>query len=253
MSIDTRKAYLDKTVTPRISNIQGNREMLRTRLTCFDPNDPTRMPWYGNVTENVSDGDELPDGGSLINRTASWSINMNLRGYNVDGAADFWVNADFPAETAAYGVSTTLPVHSAEDPAPCTPLELALGTCPSPSYYVIDLAFSSTEPTLSPMDACSRSGVTFTYEHNSTFTLHAPNSTILQEPACANGMVLRIDVKPSLICMLDPELCGATLGATYTIYAAWTETSVNPPAETGTVLHEPVIYSYDPKECSMPN
>lgn len=41
-------------------------------------------------------------------------------------------------------------------------------------------------------------------------------------------------------------------GAAYTIHATWNEPSSNPPAEAGSVLRQPVIYTYDPKECQAP-
>ena len=189
----------------------------------------------------------------MTHREASWSLEAIVQGSPVvTEAADFQVNADFPAETAGYSVATSLPVYQEGDALPeCDVSMLLDGNCPA--YYTIQLRFSATEPSLSPMDVCAKSGISFSYEHASYLSWPTANITVLQQPTCANGMNLILDVKEYFMCIFDPDNCGNTLGAIYTIHASWTEISSAPPPEAGTVTHEPVIYSYDPNECSSPN
>lgn len=252
MTIDTREDHLNKTVTPRIPSIQNNRELLRTMPTCFDPHDPARISWYGNVEEDIAAAP--PSGGSTITKSATWSFTASLRGYEVT-PPEYTVTADFHAETAGYSLSSIHPVYEEGDPTTpsCTPFESMFGTCPT--FLVISLTFSSTISGVSPLDACAYSGVSFSYDVPPSGSLFYPNVSITQVPTCSNGMTLGMQLKQSFYCIIgtDPDIdCQNPLQAVYKINASWEETTTAPPPEAGTVLHKPVVYGYDPKECSSP-
>ncbi|WP_293885205.1 hypothetical protein [Thiolapillus sp.] len=239
LSIDTREAHLNKTVTPRISNIQSNRELLRSMPTCFDPDDPARIPWYGNVEENYTGG----GGGGTVDKSAWWKFTLSIK--PAPNVTEFprsaSVKAYFPtpAATISMGSWTLYPegdpaANACDDYNPC---------------FVYSYSFDSSDPSLPIMSACNIPGVTFSRQSSLL-----PQADFDHRPKCANNMYLKVFLHQVWACFFDIEgsdpYCTSELGGTYTIHANWSESTSGPPPSVDTVTHTPVTYDYDPRTCS---
>ena len=243
MTINSRDAHLNNTVAPRIPMIQSNRELLRTMPTCFDPNDPARISWYGNVEENVSGGSGS-GGGNLTDKSAWWKYTVSIKtAPNVNGYPRFsTVKAYFSSLSSTITMGGGYSLYPEGDPA-------ADACDDSNPCYVYTYSFESSDPSLSIQSACAIPGVSFTR----TSGLY-PQARFDHKPTCANGMYLEALLSQTWGCLLDIEnqdiYCMPELGGTYTITAHWQEGTQDPPPPSGTVTNTPVIYDYDPRTCS---
>ena len=240
MTINSRDAHLNNTVAPRIPKIQSNRELLRTMPTCFDPDDPARMPWYGNLNEHYTGGNG-GGGGSTIDKSAWWKFTLSIT--PAPNVSEFphvaGAMAYFGAGPASINGPSLYPEGDpsamlCDDDSPC---------------YVYSYSFESSDPSLPIQTACNMPGVTFTRSSG----LY-PQVSFDHEPTCNNNMFLKASFIQPLGCLLQIEnwdaYCWPELGGTYTITAHWQESSQDPPPPDGTVTHTPVLYDYNPNTCS---